>query len=64
VASEFVKTKNITVGSNNSSGVIKAAFHSSLFFILTLLYFYLRFIFVNIFLVSIFSITSAISGSG
>ena len=37
VASEFVNPKNMTVGSKDLSGVVKAAFHSSPSFILTLL---------------------------
>ena len=53
MASEFVNPKNITVGSNNLSGVVKAVFHSSLYFILILLYPHLKSIFVNIFLVPI-----------
>ena len=38
VAGEFVRPKNITVGSNSPSEVLKAAFHSSPSSILTLLY--------------------------
>jgi hypothetical protein len=38
VAGELVRPKNITVGSNNPSGVRKAAFHSSPSLIRTLLY--------------------------
>jgi len=30
IASEFVKPKNITIGLNNSFGIVKAAFHLSL----------------------------------
>ena len=37
VASEFVKLKNITIGSNNPSGVVKSAFYLSSSFILILL---------------------------
>ena len=63
MAGEFFSLKNMNVGSNNSSGVIKATFHSSFSFILTLLYFYLKFIFVNIFLVPMFLIIFKISSS-
>jgi len=63
VASEFVNLKNITVGSKDPSDVVNAAFYSSTSLILTLLYPYLRSIFVNTFLVPIFSITSEIRGS-
>jgi len=38
VAGKFVKPKNMTVGSNNPSLVMKAAFHSSPFQMRTLLY--------------------------
>ena len=38
VAGEFMRPKNITVGSNRPSLVIKAAFHSSPFLIQMLLY--------------------------
>jgi hypothetical protein len=38
VAGELVSLKNITVGSNNPSLVMNAAFHSSPSLILTLLY--------------------------
>jgi len=64
MASKFVNPKNMTVGSKDPSGVMKAAFYSSPSFILTLLYLYLKSIFVNIFLVPIFSIMSEISGNG
>jgi len=37
VAGEFVNPKNITVGSNNPSGIMNAAFYLSPFFIHTLL---------------------------
>jgi hypothetical protein len=37
VTSELVRLKNITVGSNSPSLVVKAAFHSCPFFILTVL---------------------------
>ena len=37
IAKEFISPKNITIGSNNPSGVMNAAFHSSLSFIYTLL---------------------------
>ena len=56
MAGEFVNPKNVTVGSNNSSGVVKATFHSSPSLILTLLYFHLKSNFVNIFLILIFLI--------
>jgi len=64
IAGEFVKPKNITVGSNDPSGVVKNAFYLSPFLILTLLYHHLKSNFVNTFLVPIFSIMSKISGSG
>ena len=38
MAGEFVRPKNMTVGSNNPSGVRKAAFHSSPSLIQILLY--------------------------
>jgi len=64
MAGEFVNPKNMTVGSKDPSGVVKAAFYSSPSFIFTLLYSYFRFIFINIFLVSRFSIMSEISDNG
>ena len=60
IASKFVKPKNMTIGSNDPSGIIKDTFHSSSFFILTLLQFYLKSNFVNTFLVPIFLIISKI----
>ena len=63
MAGKFVNPKNMTVGSKNPSMVVKAAFYSSLSFILTLLYPYFKSIFVNIFLVPIFSIMSEISSN-
>jgi hypothetical protein len=38
VAGELVRPKNITIGSNNPSGVRKVAFHSSPSLMCTLLY--------------------------
>jgi len=64
IAGEFVNPKNITVGSNDPSGIVNAAFYSSPSLILTLLYPHLRSIFVNTFFVPIFSRTSKIKGSG
>ena len=37
VAGKFIKPKNIIVGSNNSSDIVKTTFHLSLSFILILL---------------------------
>jgi len=54
----------MTVGSNNPSGVVNATFHSYPSLILPLLYPHLRSIFINTFLVPMFSITSEMSGSG
>ena len=64
VANKFINLKNMTVGSKDSSRIVKAAFYSSLFFILTLLYSHLKSIFVNIFLVPMFLIMSEISSGG
>ena len=64
IASELVNPKNVTVGSKDSSGVVKAIFYLSPSFILILLYHYHKSIFVNIFLVPIFLITSKESSSG
>ena len=55
IAGEFVSLKNIMIGSNDLSGVVNTAFHSSPSFILMLLYFYHKSIFVNTFLVPMFS---------
>ena len=64
VASELVSPKNITVGSNVLSSVVNTTFYLSPSFIHTLLYSYLKSIFVNTFLVSMFSIISEIKGKG
>ena len=64
VASELVSPKNITISSNDSSGMVNIAFHLFPSFICTLLYFYLKSTFVNTFFVSIFSIISKIKGKG
>jgi len=64
MAREFIKPKNITVGSNDSSGIVKAAFYLSPFLILILLYPHLKSNFVNTFLVPIFSIMFKMSGNG
>jgi len=64
MAGKFVNPKNMTVGSKDLSVIVKAIFYSSPFFILTLLYPYLKSIFVNIFMVPILSIMSEISGNG
>ena len=47
IASELVKPKHMTLGSNNPSGVRNAAFHSSPGFIRMLLYPHLTSNFVN-----------------
>jgi len=64
MADEFVNPKNMTVGSNDSSGIVKATFHLSPFLILILLYPHLESNFMNTFLIPIFLIISKISGSG
>jgi len=64
MAGEFVNPKNMTVGSNDTSSVVKATFHLSPSLILILLYPYLKSNFMNTFLISIFLIISEISGSG
>ena len=64
ITSEFINLKNITVGSNDPSRVVNAAFHSSPSFILILLYPHLRSIFVNTFLVLMFSTMSKIKDKG
>ena len=64
VAGEFVNPKNMTISLKDPSGVVNTAFHLSSFLILTLLYPYLKSIFVNTFLVPMFSNTSEINGSG
>ena len=62
VTGEFVRPKNITVSSNDPSSIMNATFHLSLSFIYTLLYSHLMSIFVNTFLVPIFSTMSNIRG--
>ena len=64
VACKFVNLKNITVSSNDPFDVVNAAFHSSLSFIHTLLYPYLRSIFVNTLFVPMFSTISKIKDKG
>ena len=64
MAGEFVKLKNITIGPNNSSSIVKTTFYLSFSFILILLYLYLKFNFMNTFLVPIFSMMSEISDNG
>jgi len=64
VMGKFVNLKNITVGSNDPSGVVNTAFHSSPSFIHTLLYPHCKSIFVNTFFVPIFSTMSEIKGKG
>ena len=49
IARELVSPNNITIGSNDSSGVVNTAFHSSSSFICTLLYLYCKFNFVDTF---------------
>ena len=51
IASELVRLKNITVGLNNPSGIVKATFHLSPSLILTLLYPHLKYNFMNTFFV-------------
>jgi len=53
VATTFVSPKNITIGSKALSGIENTAFHSSPSLILTLLYPYLKSIFINTFFVTI-----------
>ena len=62
VTGEFVSPKNMTIGSNDPSSVINTAFYSSPFFIYTLLYPYLKSIFVNTFFIPMFSTISEIKG--
>ena len=64
VTSEFVNLKNITVGSNNLSGVVNTLFYLSSSFIHTLLYLYFRSIFVNTLFVPMFSTISKIKDKG
>ena len=64
VTGEFVSPKNMTVGSNDPLGIVKAIFHLSPSFIHTLLQLYLKSIFVNTFFVPIFFTTSDIKGKG
>ena len=64
IAGEFVSLKNIMIGSNDLSGVVNTAFHSSPSFILMLLYFYHKSIFVNTFLVPMFSTIFEMRGNG
>ena len=60
VAEELVSPKNITVGSNKSSGVMNTTFYLSLYFIYTLLYLHYKSNLVNTFFVPIFSTISEI----
>ena len=62
VASELVSSKNITIGSNNPSDVVNATFHSSPSF-MYILQPYLKSIFVNTFLLPMFSTISNIKGN-
>jgi len=64
IASKFVISKNITVGSKEPMCVVNAPFYSSLSFILILLNPYLRSILVNTFLLPMLLINSVINGSG
>ena len=64
VASKFARPKNMTTGSYDLMCVVNDAFHLSPSFILTLLYPYLRSIFVNTFLVPILSTKPLIKGEG
>src|SRR5271168_1475460 len=64
VAGELHIPKNITVGSNNPLFVLKAAFHSSPFFIRTLLYPHLTSNFVKYFAPFSLSMISEIRGNG
>ena len=63
VTSEFLSSKNITISSKISSGIENTVFHLSHFLILTLLYSYLKSIFVNTFFFPVLSIKSKISGN-
>ena len=60
VAEELVSPKNITVGSNKSSGVMNTTFYLSLYFIYILLYLHCKSNLVNTFFVPIFSTISEI----
>ena len=64
VAGEFERPKNITVGSNNPFGVMKAAFHSSPSFIQMLLYPDLMSNFVNSLASLTLSMRSEMRGRG
>jgi len=64
VAGELVKPKNITVGSNDPSGVVNAAFHLFPPFIYILLYSYHKSNLLNTLFVSMFSMISEIKGKG
>ena len=64
IARKLVSPKNIIVGSNNSSRVVNATFHLFSSFIYILLYSHLKFNFVNIFFVPMFSTISKIKGKG
>ena len=64
IAGKFVSLKNITIGSNNSSGVINSVFDLSSSFIHTLLYPYYKSNLVNTLFVLIFSTMSEIKGKG
>ena len=64
VAGEFVNPKNITVGSNRPSLVLKAAFHSSPSLMCTLLYPHLTSSFVNHCFPDILWISSDMRGRG
>ena len=62
VAGELVKLKNITVGLNDPSGVVNAAFHLFSPFIHILLYSYHKSNLLNTLFVSMFYMVSEIKG--
>ena len=64
VARKFVSLKNITISSNNSSGIVNTIFYPFLSFIHILSYSHHRSNLVNTFFVSIFSTMSEIKGKG
>ena len=63
VASKFVSPKSITISSKIPSDIENAAFHLSSSFILTLLYLYLKSIFMNTIFFPVLSIRSETSGN-
>ena len=61
IAGKFISPKNITIGLNDSSNIINAAFHSSSFFIYTLLYPHYKSNLINTSFVPIFFTISKIN---